>query len=84
MDKKEKNKYESAKKLVKADGTIAHVWEGKLHCWDGPALIYPNGKKEYHIHGIPYTLDQWKEIRKNREGLPWFKSPSTTKDTNRY
>ena len=72
----DKNKFEPSKKLTKADGTVAYVWEGKLHNWEGPALITGEGKKEYHIHGIKYTLDGWKEARRNREGLPWFKNPS--------
>jgi hypothetical protein len=61
-------KYEPTRKLTKADGTVAYVWENKLHNWEGPALIHPDGKKEYHIHGIPYSLDGWKEARRNREG----------------
>ena len=55
-------KFEASKKLTKADGTIAYVWEGKLHNWEGPALI-PGGdnrKREYHIHGIQYTEENWK------------------------
>jgi hypothetical protein len=43
---------------------------------EGPALI-PEGdkrKREYHIHGIQYTEDGWKEARRNREGLPWYKT----------
>ena len=71
-------KYQPSKKLTKADGTIAWVWEGKLHNWEEAALVHPDGKKEYHIHGIKYTLDGWKEARRNREGLPWFKNPSMT------
>jgi hypothetical protein len=66
-------KYEPTRKLTKADGTVAYVWENKLHNWEGPALIHPDGKKEYHIHGIPYSLDGWKEARRNREGLPFYK-----------
>ena len=71
-----KTKYEPSRKLTKADGTIAWVWEGKLHNWEGPALI-PEGdnrKREYHLHGIQYTEDGWKEARRNREGLPWYKT----------
>ena len=43
------------------------------YIWEGPALITAEGKKEYHIHGIKYTLDGWKEARRNREGLPFYK-----------
>ena len=35
-------KWEASKRLKKPDGTIAVVWEGKLHNWDGPADI-PQG-----------------------------------------
>ena len=54
-------KYQPSRKLTNADGTTVYVWEGKLHNWEGPALITADGKKEYHIHGIKYTLDGWKE-----------------------
>jgi hypothetical protein len=81
-----KTKYEPSKKLTKADGTVAYVWEGKLHNWEGPALI-PEGdnrKREYHIHGIKYTEDGWKEARRNREGLPWFKTGMGQAGQNRH
>jgi len=73
-----KTKYEPSKKLTKADGTVAYVWEG-------PALI-PEGdnrKREYHIHGIQYTEDGWKEARRNREGLPWYKTAMGQAGQNR-
>ena len=79
-------KFEASKKLTKADGTIAYVWEGKFHNWEGPALI-PEGdnrKREYYIHGIKYSEDAWKEARKNRQGLPWFKQASVKGHTNRF
>ena len=69
---------DKTRKLKKADGTVAIIWDSKLHSWDEPALVHPNGKKEYYIHGIQYTHDGWKEARRNREGLPWFKNPSIT------
>ena len=81
-----KTKYEPSRKLTKADGTIAWVWENKLHNWEGPALI-PEGdnrKREYHLHGIQYTEDGWKEARRNREGLPWYKGASGKGSTNRF
>jgi len=62
-------KYEFSKKLKRADGTIAWVWEGKLHNWDEAALIHPDGKKEYYIHGIKYTLDGWKEAKLNVQSI---------------
>ena len=79
-------KFEITRKLKKADGTIAYIWEGKLHNWDGPALI-PEGdnkKREYYIHGIKYSEDAWKEVRRNREGLPWYKQAAHKGGTNRF
>jgi len=78
-------KWELTKKLTKADGTIAYIWEGKLHNWDGPALIPECNmrKREYYLYGISKTEEQWKEARKDREGLPWYKKPSVT-GTSRY
>ncbi len=72
----ENQKFEPAKRLKKPDGTVAYSWEGKLHNWEDAALIHPDGKKEYHLHGIKYTFEQWKEVRKNREGLPFYKNPA--------
>lgn len=71
----EKQKFEPAKRLKKADGTIAYIWEGKLHNWDGPALI-PEGdnrKREYYIHGIQYSEQEWKDRKNERQGLPYYK-----------
>ena len=65
------------KRLKKADGTIAHIKDGKLHNWDGPALIPQGDKKlaEYYIHGIPYTEENYKEALRNRTGIPPMKDP---------
>lgn len=68
-------KYEPSKKLKKADGTIAYVWENQLHNWEGPALIHPGGKKEYYIHGIQYSEEKYKEALRNRTGVPPMKDP---------
>ena len=78
-------KYQQTKKLKKADGTIAYVFDGKLHNWEGPALI-PEGndrKREYYLHGIKYTEEGWKEARRNREGLPWYKTAMGQAGQNR-
>jgi hypothetical protein len=86
MEEKINRKYEAAKKLTKADGTIAYIWEGKLHNWEGPAYI-PQGdlrKREYHLNGIPFTEEQWKEARREREGLPFYKQASIKGNTNRF
>ena len=70
--------YPKSRKLVKTDGTIAYTWDGKLHNWDGPALI-PEGKTknaEYYLYGFQKTLDDWKEMKRQREGIPFYKNQS--------
>jgi hypothetical protein len=72
---KENEKYQPSRKITTADGTIMYTFDGKLHNWNGPALI-PEGnkrKREYYLNGIKMTETQWKEVLKNREGLPWYK-----------
>ena len=84
-----KNKVRKVSK-IEEDGskTIAHVFQtgniAKLHNWDEPALVNKEQKvKEYYLNGIQYTEDEWNEIRKGREGLPWYKNPSM-KGTTRF
>jgi hypothetical protein len=69
-------KITAVRKLKKPDGTVAITFDGKLHSWDEPALVHPDGKKEYYINGVKYSFDDWKEARRNRSGLPWYKNPS--------
>jgi hypothetical protein len=52
----------------------------KYHNWEGPA-IEPFEKesehsKEYYLYGNQLTFEEWSEVRKEREGLPWYKNPS--------
>ena len=48
-----------------------------FHDEEGPALINKDKKiKEYYLHGFQCTLDDWKEMRRERAGLPWYKNPS--------
>jgi hypothetical protein len=71
----EKKEFKPSRKITTADGTIMYMFDGKLHNWDGPALI-PEGnnrKREYYINGIKMSETQWKEALKGREGLPFYK-----------
>ena len=71
-------KFGQTRRLIKTDGTVAYVWEGKLHSWEGPALI-PEGnekKREYYLYGIPYSEEDHKEAIRNQTGLPWYKQPA--------
>jgi len=62
------------KKYTSSDGTVRHIKDGKLHNWEGPALITPEGKEEYFINGVQHTKDSHKKARKDGVGLPWYKS----------
>ena len=56
----------------------------KFHDEEGPALINEEQKrKEYYLNGIEFTYDDWNEIQKGREGLPWYKNPAH-KGTSRH
>ena len=55
-----------------------------FHSEDGPALINTEQKrKEYYLNGIEFTYDDWNEIMKGREGLPWYKT-AAGKGTSRH
>jgi hypothetical protein len=72
------NKWPKPTKTRTPDGTVLHHWDGKLHNWEGPALI-PEGvyrNREYYIYGIRYTEEEWKEIKRDRNGIPWYKNPA--------
>tara|TARA_B100000282_G_C31341380_1_gene313509 strand:- start:48 stop:308 length:261 start_codon:yes stop_codon:yes gene_type:complete len=83
---KDKTPFPQSKRLKKLDGTIAYVWDGKLHNWEGFALI-PEGnekKGEYHLYGIKMTQGEWKEARSQREGLPYYKNQSMKAHLSNY
>jgi len=61
------------RKIKTPEGNIMYVHEGKLHNWDGPALIKADGSEEYYLNGIKYSKDKWKEFNKNKSGLPYYK-----------
>ena len=86
MKKIEKTPFPQSKRLKKVDGTIAYVWDGKLHNWEGYALI-PEGiekKGEYHLYGIKMSKEEWNEARKQREGLPYYKNQSMKEHLSDY
>lgn len=62
------------KKYTSPDGTVRYIKDNKLHNWDGPALIHPDGKEEYFINGTQHTKDSHKKAKKDGVGLPWYKS----------
>ena len=79
--------YPKSKKLIKPeDGTIAYTWDGKLHNWDGPALL-PEGKRknaEYYLYGMQKTKEEWNEMKSQREGIPFYKNQSMKSQLSDY
>jgi len=70
------------KRFTSGDGTRYVTWGNKLHSWDEPALI-PEGdskRAEYYLYGIQYSFEDWKEMKKQWEGLPWYKTPNILAD----
>jgi hypothetical protein len=64
------------KKLKTADGTIVYYLDGKMHNFDGPAYL-PQGNKraaEYYVFGIKFTKDQFDNIKKDNNGVPFYKT----------
>ena len=75
--------FPKTRKLVNPKtGDIAICWGNKMHNWDGPALYVGGNKKqpEYYLYGISYSFEEWKEMKKQWDGLPWYKTPSILAD----
>jgi hypothetical protein len=64
------------KRLKTADGSIVYYLDGKMHNFDGPAYL-PQGNKraaEYYVFGIKFTKDQFDNIKKDNNGVPFYKT----------
>jgi len=64
------------KRLKTKDGTIVYYLDGKMHNFDGPAYL-PQGNRraaEYYVFGIKYTKDQFDNIKKDNNGVPFYKT----------
>ena len=77
----ENQNYKPSRKITTADGTIMYMFDGKLHNWEGPALIPQGDEKlaEYYINGVQMTHHEWKKALRGREGLPWYKGGATVR-----
>jgi hypothetical protein len=71
------NKKTDIRRIKSTDGIIRYVKDGKLHNAEGPAVIHPNGKEEYHLNGFQYSKDEFKMIKKDGNGLPFYKQSGT-------
>jgi hypothetical protein len=64
------------KRLKTQDGTIVYYLDGKMHNFDGPAYL-PQGNKraaEYYVFGVKFTKDQFDNIKKDNNGVPFYKT----------
>jgi len=64
------------KRLKTKDGTIVYYLDGKMHNFDGPAYL-PQGNRraaEYYVFGIKFTKDQFDSIKKDANGVPFYKT----------
>mgnify|MGYP007077400608 CR=1 FL=1 len=48
-------------RTFKSNGTTYHTFDNKFHNWDGPAVIYEDGRSEYYVYGINVTRKEWSE-----------------------
>lgn len=72
------NKDYKTRTLTTPEGITITYFDGKLHSWDKPSIIYSKESKqkpEYHLYGIPYSKDEWIEARRDRNGVPPEKNP---------
>jgi hypothetical protein len=75
---------------IEEDGTktqarvLDYGTKAVFHSEDGPALINKEQRrKEYYLNGIEFTYDDWNEIMKGKEGLPWYKKPAAKGQNHR-
>jgi len=64
------------KRIKTQDGSIVYYLDGKMHNFDGPAYL-PQGNKraaEYYVFGIKFTKDQFDNIKKDNNGVPFYKT----------
>ena len=59
----------------------------KHHRYDHPAIVpiskKSGFKKGYFLSGIEYSEESFREIMKEREGLPWYKTSAPKGETYR-
>ena len=92
MGKEEKVKLFEEKVII--NGGARHyliTMEGednfKHHRYDDPAIVPLSRKSEFKkswfLSGMEYTEEVFKEIMKEREGLPWYKQAAPKGETHR-
>jgi hypothetical protein len=62
-------------KKLRSEGKTIYYFDNEdrrtFHNWDGPAIIYDDKTKdEYYLFGKKLTLDEWKEAKRDFNGIP--------------
>jgi hypothetical protein len=67
-------------KIKTADGTLVYYIHidgtNKMHNWNGPAYI-PQGNiklAEYYVFGMKHSREDFLNIKREANGLPWYKT----------
>lgn len=88
---KKENFFET--KTIKTGGALHHFFRTEknsnwqYHNFTGPAVEpIESGsafKKSYYLYGIQYTSEQFKELVRDREGVPFHKTAAFKQGLNR-
>ena len=62
-----------------ADGTVERRQHNKLHCDDGPALVWPNGRKDWYHRGLHHRVGGPAIIYANG-GMLWYQNGKLHRD----
>ena len=57
------------------EGDTITLFDNKPHNWEGPAIVRADGSEEYYLYGKQLSLYEWKEVQRDRIGLPPAKNP---------
>ena len=92
MSKSKKEKFFETK-IMKTGGALHHFFKTEknqnwqYHNFSGPAIepieSGSSFKKSYYLYGIKYTSEQFKELVKDRDGLPFHKTAAFKQANNR-
>ena len=68
-------------KTLRSEGKTISYFDNEdrrvFHSWDGPAIKYDDRltKNEYYFYGQKMTLEEWKEAKRDFNGIPPSKDP---------
>jgi hypothetical protein len=62
-------------KKLRSEGKTIYYFDNEdrrvFHNWDGPSIVYDDKTKdEYYIFGQKMSLEEWKETKRDFNGIP--------------